>query len=176
MTRGREPARTPRAPRSGSRAAAPPSAPPAARSGAARGPAGRTAPPRRRRGGPFRGDRPYQLGLLLLVVPLAALALGPLEEYSVAADRVDGLQAQRAELDAEVDRLEERRAALSDPAEIELLARREHGLVRPGEQPFVVVTPEEPLSLGPDADADADVPADAPWYRRLGRELTALFR
>lgn len=110
----------------------------------------------------------------MLVVLLAAVALGPLEEYSVAADRVDGLRAQRAELTSEVQRLEDREEALSDLGAIELLARREHGLVRPGERPFVVVTPEEELTVGPDAEAAP--PADAPWYRRMGRALTDVFR
>lgn len=135
----------------------------------------RTAPARRgRRRRASGSDWPYQLGLVVLVVLLAALALGPLEEYSVAADRVDGLRAQRAELTAEVERLEDREQALSDLGAIELLARREHGLVRPGERPFVVVTPEEELTVGPDAEVEA--PADAPWYRRMGRALTDVFR
>lgn len=120
------------------------------------------------------------MGLVVLVALLAVMVLGPLEEYSVAADRVDGLRAQRAELTTEVDRLESRRQALSDPVEIELLARREHGLVRPGERPFVVVTPEEELTVGPDADAEAGLRSgqvpDAPWYRRLGRTLTDVLR
>lgn len=142
-----------------------------------RGAAG-ARPSRPQRPAPRRGagDWLLQLGLVVLVVLLVAMALGPLERFAVAADRVDGLQAQRAELAEEVARLEERRDALSDPEEIELLARREHGFVKPGELPFVVVTPEEELELGPGSgDAEAADGA-APWYRRLGRQLEELFR
>lgn len=136
----------------------------------------RPSRPRRRTPGRATGDRLLPLGLVVLVVLLAATALGPLERYAVAADRVDGLRAQRAELADEVARLEERRDALSDPEEIELLARREHGFVKPGELPFVVVTPEEELELGP-AAADAEAADEAaPWYRRLGLQLEELFR
>jgi cell division protein FtsB len=68
--------------------------------------------------------------------------------------------AQRRELDRvrdDVTTLEQRNEALRDaarrldtPAEIERLAREKYNLVRPGEQPFVVV----PAPNGSEADTD----------------------
>ena len=66
------------------------------------------------------------------------MATGPLEHLSVAAGRVETLQESRGELREAVAELEERRDALQNPEEIELLARREHNLVMPDEQAFVV--------------------------------------
>lgn len=117
------------------------------------------------------GDRPYVLILGLLIGLAAFMALGPLQVFTAAADRVDELRDERDTLDQDVEELEERRDRLDDPEEIERLARSELGLVRPGEIPFVVVPPE---SEGAEADGQANGEAepdddDQPWYRRLGR-------
>lgn len=119
------------------------------------------------------GERPYVLGLVVLVILLGVMTLGPLETLSAAADRVDRLEAQREQYTTAIEELEERREALQRPEEIELLARSRHGLVRPGEIPFVVVTPEPELDVGPEGAEPPD--DDLPWYRRLGRSLSELF-
>lgn len=116
------------------------------------------------------GDRPYALILVVLVTLAAAMALGPLQVFSAAADRVDELEGERERLEGEVEGLEERRDRLEDPSEIERLARSELGLVRPGEIPFVVVVPEEGEGETPD-EGDEDEADDLPWYRHLGRWL-----
>ncbi len=122
------------------------------------------------------GDRPYGFALVGLVVLVAAMALGPLQVFTASAARVDELEAQRDVLREEVDALEDRERRLEDPEEIELLARSELGLVREGEIPFIVVTPEEdrqrigrPEDLGVTGEPSDD--ADLPWYRRAGRWL-----
>lgn len=135
-------------------------------------------PPRRR--GRLRaaaaGDRLCVLALFVLVVLLAAMAMGPLQSYTAAADRVDGLAETRDRLQDEVDLLEDRRERLHDPEEIELMARSELGLVKPGEVPFVVVTPEPELDrVHPDANQEPGS-TDGAWYRRLGRWIGGLFR
>lgn len=149
---------------------------------------GRKAPAPRRRGrartpAPGRvqrataGDRVYVYVLIGVVVMLGAMAVGPLQSYTAAADRVDSLEQTRAELQEEVDRLEERRERLQDPEEIELMARTEFGLVKPGEVPFVVVTPEPELDrVFPDPTPADARPDGGPWYRRLGRLLQDLLR
>lgn len=114
------------------------------------------------------GDRLYVLLLLGLVAIAIGMALGPLQVFTAAADRVDRLEEERDRLDGEVEELEDRQDRLQDPSEIERLARSELGLVRPGEIPFVVVVPE-------DADGEpgaAEDDADLPWYRRIGRWLS----
>lgn len=115
------------------------------------------------------GDRPYVIGLVAVVGLVAAMALGPLQVFTAAADRVDELERQRERLQQEVDVLEDRERQLEDPEEVELLARSELGLVRPGEIPFVVVTPQdEHPRIARDLEGQED-DGDAPWYRRLGR-------
>jgi cell division protein FtsB len=126
----------------------------------------------RRRGPVWRaltvGDRPYVLVLLALLVVVAVMALGPLQVFTEAADRVDELERDRDRLHQEVEQLEERHRRLEDPEEVERLARSELGLVRPGEIPFVVVPPDRDEA----DEAPEDDPGDGlPWYRRLGHWL-----
>jgi len=117
------------------------------------------------------GNRVYATGLAVLAVLLGVMMLGPLESLSAASDRVDALQAERDRRVAEVAELEQRRDALQQPEQVELRARRELGMVEPGEIPFVVVTPE---SDAPPA-APAPAPPQAPWYDRLWQAATGLF-
>lgn len=117
------------------------------------------------------GNRAYAAGVAVLVVLLGVMMLGPLESLSAAADRVDALQTERDRRVAEVAELERRRAALQQPEQVELRARRELGMVEPGEIPFVVVTPE-PAEAPP---APAPPPAADPWYERLWQAATGLF-
>ena len=122
-----------------------------------------------------KGDRPYVFALVGVVILVVGMALGPLQVYTTAADRVDDLEDRRDRLREEVDALEDRERELSDPEEVELLARSELGLVRPGEIPYVVVTPDDDTpqigrDSGPEAQAERS-PDDA-WWRRLGRWLS----
>jgi cell division protein FtsB len=132
----------------------------------------------RRRGGRVRrlvaGDRLYLFILFVVILVLGLMAASPLQSYTVAADRTDQLDASVERLRAEVTELEEERDRLQDPDEIELLARSEHGMVRPGEVPFVVVTPEPEFDR-PDPDAGED-PDGLPWHERLWVTVTDLFR
>jgi cell division protein FtsB len=86
--------------------------------------------------------------LLLGVLLLGALGLGavllapPFEDYVNARQRVALLEQQALALEAENLRLERRIADLDDPVTIELLARSQQGLVRPGEVPYVLIAPE----------------------------------
>lgn len=123
------------------------------------------------------GDRPFLVLLIVLVALLGAMAMGPVQRYTAAADRVEALEGTRAQLAAQVDRLEDRRATLEDPEELELIARTELGLVKPGEIPYVVVPPAdegavEQVRPEPPPPAPAE---GGPWYRRLGRAVTELF-
>ena len=123
----------------------------------------------------LRGDRLYVLALVAVVTAVGAMAVGPLQSYTAAADRVDAMEHTRDLLREEVDALEERRDRLHDPEELELLARTELGLVKPGEIPFVVVAPEEQLEPPrPDTSGSGDG-EEEPWYRRLGRAVAELF-
>jgi cell division protein FtsB len=118
-----------------------------------------------------QGDRIYLLATLGLAALLGVMAIGPVKNYTAAADRVDQLYRSRAELQSQVDRLEQRRVELANPEEIELLAREQLGLVRPVEIPYVVMTPRsEPKRV----ESTTPAPARLPWYRRLAQALHTL--
>ncbi|MDQ3029578.1 MAG: cell division protein FtsL [Actinomycetota bacterium] len=122
------------------------------------------------------GDRPYVVGLFVLIAVLAIMLVAPARSLTAAADRADDLSAQRSLLTERADELERRRQQLRDPEEIELLAREQLGMVRPGEIPYVVTSPQgdgERLEL----DGRATLASDSvPWYRRLGEAFGQLFR
>ncbi|MGH8898536.1 MAG: FtsB family cell division protein [Egibacteraceae bacterium] len=129
-----------------------------------------------------QGDRIYLLPTLGLAALLGAMAIGPVKSFTAAADRVDQLYRSRAELQSQVDRLEQRRVELANLEEIELLAREQLGLVRPGEIPYVVVA-YPPSGASPQAPSQAEpshvrlttpTPAGQPWYRRLDQALHEL--
>lgn len=146
---------------------------PRSRTGATRVSGATRAPRRRGRlARAFRGDRPFGFGLLVVVLLLGAMAAGPLERYAAAADRVDGLVAERDGLAGAVDDLEQRARDLTDPEEIELLARSELGLVLPGDEAYVIVGPS-PAATAQAVPRDTD---EVAWYRQLGRELSELLR
>jgi len=111
-----------------------------------------------------RASRRFVLGLLALLALLAFMASAPIRSLDATNQRVEYLRATRKQLTASVTELEQRRARLQDPAEVELLARTKFGLVKPGERAYVVVTPEDRLR------ADAEPPESTghrPWYRWL---------
>lgn len=119
-----------------------------------------------------QGERVYLLAALCLVLLLGAMAIGPMKSYAAAGDRVEQLAQRRTDLQSEVDRLEELRLRLGDPEEIELLAREQFGLVRPGEIPYVVVHPAGQLG---ELSLATPGPPPIPWYHRLFSTLRQVF-
>ena len=123
-----------------------------------------------------RARRRSPVDLALGVLLLAALGAGavvlapPLEGYLAARQRVALLEQQAAALTGENARLERRVDDLDDPLTIELLARRQQGLVRPGEVPYVLVPP--PV----DAPRIVDAPEPAPTGDTLVDRLLAWLR
>jgi cell division protein FtsB len=106
----------------------------------------------------------------ILAIVVCALALSvavPLRNYVAQRQELAAVSQQQRDLAAEVDRLTHERDRLSDPAEIEALARSRLEYVRPGEVPYVVQLPRPPAA--PAADAGGG----APWYSVLWREVTA---
>ena len=159
----------------------------AARKPAARKPAAKTGPaakqavrrvassPQARRAvkRATKGDRPYVFGLIVLGFVLLSMAWSPVRGLTAGSERIEQLTASRNELRKEVDRLEDRQDRLMDPQELELIAREEYGLVKPGEIPYVVVTPEADPQL---RDQRERPPAPKPWYGRLWSALSALWQ
>jgi len=117
----------------------------------------------RRRG---RMRRVFGGDLILGVLLLGAIGLGvallaqPFEDYVEARQRASVLQQQALALETENLRLERRIDDLDDPVTIELLARSQQGLVRPGEVPYVLIAPEVDAPRIRDATDQAAVEED----------------
>ena len=112
----------------------------------------------------LRASRSFVLGVVALLALLAFMAAAPIRSLDTANQRVESLRATKEQLTASIAELEQRKARLEDRDEVELLARSQFGLVKPGETAYVVVTPEDQI------DADAEPPEGAghqPWYRWL---------
>jgi cell division protein FtsB len=118
--------------------------------------------------------------LLLGVLLLGSIAFGvlllaqPFEDYIDTRQRVALLEQQALALETENLRLEQRIEDLDDPMTIELLARSQQGLVRPGEVPYVLIAPEVEAPRIRDAPEEAVAEEDIldrvlAWIRsRLG--------
>jgi cell division protein FtsB len=150
--------------------------PPARRSVRARRDApGRTgpakkAPPRRpartrsSTGGAFKLSSTRRAAVLALLVCVMALSVAvPLRTYLSQRDELAAQQHQQKVLETQVRELEQRRAELSDPKQIEAEARARLGYVKPGETPYIVEVPEKPAPPPP-TESDAD---GVPWYEKL---------
>ena len=122
------------------------------------------------------GDRPYVVAFFVLVAILAMMVVGPLHSYTAAAERVEDLERSRTDLQQRVVELQERHRRLGDPEEIELLARRQLGLVKPGEIPYVVTdgAPESD-QVRPDGRLP-DPPANPSLLERMGTAFLSLFQ
>lgn len=120
------------------------------------------------------GDRPLAIGLVGLVILGLAMVSGPLQTYLDGRDRVELLERQLAALSSANGDLDDRRAALDDPDEIELLARERQGMIFPGEVPYAVVPPEvdRPRIV---SRLDVEAAAERPWYERVWDGLADLF-
>lgn len=119
-----------------------------------------------------KGDRPYVFGLIVLGFVLLSMAWSPLRGLTAGSERIEQLTASRNELRKEVDRLEDRQDRLMDPQELELIAREEYGLVKPGEIPYVVVTPEADPQLRDQRERST---APKPWHQRLWSAIRQLW-
>ena len=120
------------------------------------------------------GDRPFLLGLVVLLALGAMVLGGPLRSYLDQRDRVDLLERQLAVLQDANGELGQRADDLRDPAYRELLARERYGYVRPGEVPYVVVPPERDTSeIGESLAVEEAEPR--PWYRAVWDGMTGLF-
>ena len=127
------------------------------------------AEPRRRRG------RALIVSMVVVVALLVGMGLGPLRGYSMGVERVSELEAERARLVHQVDELEDRREALLEDDQVEILAREQLGLVMPGEVPYTVVDPDEDTEQVRPQLEEVSENREAPWYERFARAVTRLF-
>ncbi len=96
-------------------------------------------------------NRPRRTTIALLVA--TALAVGyllfvPVRDYLEQQAATDDAEQQLEQLEAEIADLETRRDELSDPEQIERVAREEFNMGFPGEDVFAVLpAPPEPLPI-----------------------------
>lgn len=115
---------------------------------------------------------PDQRRVMLLIVLLGAafVLFFPSRQLVAQRTHIGQLEDRLAELRAENETLDEDVRRLTDPAELETLARERLGLVRPGERAYIV-DPVRPKVVPRPNNAE-----EAPWWERAWESLTSLLR
>ncbi|MEZ5380302.1 MAG: septum formation initiator family protein [Microthrixaceae bacterium] len=94
-------------------------------------------------GARLRGrHRFWVVASMVVVLFLAMLALPVRNLFSQSAE-LSRAEDELEQLKDENVKLERRQAELEDPEQVEQLARRNHGMVFPGEESYVVLPPTE---------------------------------
>ncbi|MBK1785568.1 FtsB family cell division protein [Prauserella cavernicola] len=108
----------------------------------------------------------------IVVCALAFTLAVPLRTYLSQRAEVAAEETRQAELKQQVAELEDRKAELSDPAQVEAEARKRLRYVMPGETPYMVQLPEDKAAAQrPDEDEKAPAQAGA-WYEMLWDSVT----
>jgi cell division protein FtsB len=105
---------------------------------------------------------------------VCALALSiavPLRTYLSQRDEVGVQERRQAELRAQVQQLEERKAQLADPAQIQAEARRRLRYVMPGETPYMVQLPGD-TGVQPGQQPTQTPQPQQPWFQSLWDSIT----
>jgi cell division protein FtsB len=111
----------------------------------------------------------------VLAIVVCALALSvavPLRTYLSQRDEVAIQEQRQADLRAQVQALEERKAQLQDPAQVEAEARRRLRYVMPGETPYMVELPDEAQARGGGDKKQKNVLDDS-WYLELWNAVSS---
>ncbi|HYZ99763.1 MAG TPA: septum formation initiator family protein [Acidimicrobiales bacterium] len=104
-----------------------------------RGPVDEEARERRNARLRWLGSRAAGVALFAVVV----YAVFPVRTWLNQRADTDRRQEQLEVIDEEADRLEQRVEDLQDPETIEEIARRDYGLVKPGEESYNILPPPE---------------------------------
>jgi cell division protein FtsB len=105
----------------------------------------------------------------VLAIVVCALALSvavPLRTYLSQRDEVRTQEQRQADLRAQVEALEKRKAQLEDPAQVEAEARRRLRYVMPGETPYMVELPDDTRKPGGGKEKPEHA-LDESWYLEL---------
>ena len=84
----------------------------------------------------------WMVALAVVALFLALLAL-PVRNLFSQSSELSKARSELAELQGDTTDLERRQAELEDPKQVEVLARRNHGMVFPGEESYVVLPPTD---------------------------------
>lgn len=111
------------------------------------------------------GDRPFVIGLVVIVLLAVTVVSGPLQSWLSGQDRLQVARTQLAALDGATAELDQRAADLTDPEHVEVVAREQLGYAMPGQVAYTLVPPEgEPVEVADTASPDV---ASTPWWERL---------
>ncbi|CAL9637791.1 hypothetical protein SUDANB95_06232 [Actinosynnema sp. ALI-1.44] len=125
-------------------------------------------------GGAFGMTGTRRAALLAMVVCALALSIAvPLRTYLAQREELREVTASQETLRAEVDRLEQRKHELADPAHLEAEARRRLHYVRPGETPYVVQLPGDAERKLEEERPKTAPAADKAWYEQLWDSVAA---
>ncbi|MGH3948355.1 MAG: FtsB family cell division protein [Pseudonocardiaceae bacterium] len=102
----------------------------------------------------------------IVVCALAFTLAVPLRTYLAQQAAVAEQEALRGQLTDRVTKLEQQKAELADPAQVEAEARRRLRYVMPGETPYIVQLPEDSADAQELAAAERAERSGA-WYERL---------
>ena len=106
------------------------------------------------------------LGVVLMVLALALTV--PLRQYLAQRGQVARELTRLQQVQARVDALDAQKARLQDPAYVEQLARERLHFVRPGEVPYILLTPTPtPVPSRSGVPGGPGVGGTGPWYSRL---------
>ncbi|WP_183783040.1 FtsB family cell division protein [Prauserella sediminis] len=108
----------------------------------------------------------------IVVCALAFTIAVPLRTYLSQRAEVAEQEARQEQLQQQVERLEQRKAELSDPAQVEAEARRRLRYVMPGETPYIVQLPEDSAAEPEPAQGDGSPQRHGAWYEQLWNGVT----
>lgn len=117
------------------------------------------------------GDRPFLLGLAVIVLLAVVVMSGPMQQWMDQRARVDLAEQELAVLQEANATLEQRAADLTDPEHVEVLAREQLGYARPGEVAYSLVPPSSEEGAGQIADTLVVQVEQPSWWQRLADAL-----
>ncbi|MHB8142209.1 MAG: FtsB family cell division protein [Thermoleophilia bacterium] len=110
----------------------------------------------------------WRLGMLAVILIIAAGYISPVMAIYSRSNDIKQEQAEASQLQQKHDSLQVERDRLQTNSYVEEVARRDLGLIRPGEQPYVV------RDLGAASSTPAKAPAAPAPKSLLGRVLDDL--
>lgn len=106
----------------------------------------------------------------LVFVAVAFVLAVPLRNYLSQRNQLAAAVATEQQMTAEKQTLQQQKAALSDPAYLEYLAKERLQFVKPGDTVYVVHAPALPKAASP---GSAPAVVQPPWYANLWDTLSA---
>jgi cell division protein FtsB len=126
---------------------------------------------KRTRGGPLGLSTTRRAAMLATVVCALALSVAvPLRTYLAQRSDVQIQEQRQAELRRQVGELEQRKAQLADPAQVQAEAKRRLRYVMPGETPYMVELPAEAGGSGSGQQSTHPISQQA-WYQALWQSV-----